>query len=93
MRGEYEVRVQARLGRSAGRDVGREMDREQSRAEEPATKASTAKASAAKPQSLEEIRREARENWLRLRQSRMQQPAEATPSAAKSRGRDDDLDR
>jgi ATP-dependent exoDNAse (exonuclease V) alpha subunit len=84
MREEYEVRVQARLSRSAGRDRGRE----QSSAAEPA-----AKPSAAKPQSLEDIRREARENWLRLRQSRLQEPVEAAPSAAVSRGRDDDLAR
>jgi ATP-dependent exoDNAse (exonuclease V) alpha subunit len=84
LREEYEVRVQARLSRSAGKDIGRE----QSSAAGPA-----AKASSAKPQSLEEIRREARENWLRLRQSKMQEPAESLPSAAVNRGRDDDLNR
>jgi ATP-dependent exoDNAse (exonuclease V) alpha subunit len=84
MREEYEARVQARLSRSAGRDVGRE----QSSAAEPA-----AKPSSAKPQSLEDIRREARENWLRLRQRRLQEPVEAAPSAAVNRGRDDDLTR
>jgi hypothetical protein len=96
LREEHEVRVQARLSRSAGRDVGREVGRdvgrnvgrEQSSSAEPA-----ARPSFAKPQSLEEIRREARENWLRLRQSRLQEPAETTPSAAVSRGRDDDLSR
>jgi hypothetical protein len=49
--------------------------------------------SSAKPQSLEEIRREARENWLRLRQSRLEARAEAAPTAAVSRDRDDDLNR
>jgi ATP-dependent exoDNAse (exonuclease V) alpha subunit len=78
LREQYEVRVQARLSRSAGRDIGRDVGREQS---------------AAKPQSLEEIRREARENWLRLRQSRMQESAESTAPAAVGRGRDDDLSR
>lgn len=88
LREEYEVRVQARLSRSAGRDIGRG----QSSAAGPAAR-EFAKVSSAKPQSLEEIRREARENWLRLRQSKLQAPAEATPSAAVSRGRDDDLNR
>jgi len=42
-------------------------------------------------QSLEEIRREARENWLRLRQSREQERAAA--DAAPAAGRDSDLER
>jgi hypothetical protein len=45
---------------------------------------------AAKPQSLEEIRREARENWLRMRQNRMQS-AGAAPAKTTDRARDDDL--
>ena len=47
------------------------------------------KAAAPKPQSLEDIRREAREDWLRMRQSR--QSSESTPSVPVDRGRDDDL--
>jgi hypothetical protein len=112
VREEYEVRVQARLSRSAGRDIardagrdagrdiardagrdaGRDIGREQSSAAGSAA-GEFAKVSSAKPQSLEEIRREAREKWLRLRQSRLQEPTEAAPSAAASRGRDDDLNR
>jgi hypothetical protein len=46
-------------------------------------------AAAARPQSLEDIRRDARENWLRLRQS--QGYAESPRSVAKDRTRDDDL--
>jgi ATP-dependent exoDNAse (exonuclease V) alpha subunit len=92
LREEYDVRVQARLSRSAGRgadrDVDRDVGREQSSAAGPA-----AKPSSTKPQSLEEIRREARENWLRLRQNRLQEPAEAAPAAGARRGRDDDLNR
>jgi ATP-dependent exoDNAse (exonuclease V) alpha subunit len=50
------------------------------------------KAAAVKPQSLEDIRRQARENWLRLRQSRMQ-AAESAPAKRTDCGRDDDLTR
>jgi ATP-dependent exoDNAse (exonuclease V) alpha subunit len=48
-----------------------------------------------KRQSLEDIRREARENWLRLRQSQRQGLAESAPSAAADKGRnlDDDITR
>jgi ATP-dependent exoDNAse (exonuclease V) alpha subunit len=50
-----------------------------------------------KPQSLEDIRREAREDWLRLRQSQTQthtqtkSHAESAPSVSLDRTRDDDL--
>jgi hypothetical protein len=59
-------------------------------AAEPATRAPVAK-----PQSLEDIRREARENWLRLRQSQIQGQghAEAAPVVTKDRVKNDDLTR
>jgi ATP-dependent exoDNAse (exonuclease V) alpha subunit len=41
------------------------------------------------PKSLEEIRREARENWLRMREGRAESVRAATPD----RGRDEDLSR
>jgi ATP-dependent exoDNAse (exonuclease V) alpha subunit len=47
----------------------------------------------AKPQSLEEIRREARENWLRMRQDRSQgsaQGPESTSALAANKALDDD---
>jgi ATP-dependent exoDNAse (exonuclease V) alpha subunit len=80
MRQDYESRVQARLERVAGRETHVPS--------EP-----TAKAPVAKPQSLEDIRREARENWLRLRQSQSQGHAESAPAATKDRARNDDLTR
>jgi len=54
--------------------------------------------SAAKPQSLEDIRRQAREDWLRLRQGHAEPTAAApgaaaTPGTATGRARDDDLAR
>jgi hypothetical protein len=50
------------------------------------------RATARKPQSLEDIRREARENWLRIRENRMQ-GREVAPVNHKERSRDDDLSR
>lgn len=49
--------------------------------------------SAAKPQSLEDIRREARECWLRLRQSKIEDQTQPSPSATVGRGRGDDFTR
>ena len=43
-----------------------------------------------KPQSLEDIRRDARENWLRLRLERTAD-SESAPAVPTERGRDDDL--
>jgi len=45
----------------------------------------------ARPRSTEEIRREAREAWLRLRESQLQGRAEPAPSVRKERAHDDDL--
>jgi ATP-dependent exoDNAse (exonuclease V) alpha subunit len=84
MREGYEVRVQARLSRAADRDI---VHGQSSAAE------SAAKPSPAPPQSLEDIRREARESWLRLRQSKLQKQAESAPSAEVGRGRGDDFAR
>jgi hypothetical protein len=58
----------------------------QARADKAAGRAAS---STAGPQSLEDIRREARENWLQLRQSRIQ-GSESAPSVL-APGRDDDL--
>lgn len=80
MRREYEGRVQARLERAAGREMHGPP--------EPA-----ASTPARKPQSLEDIRREARENWLRMRQSQSQGHADSAPVVPKDRVRNDDLTR
>jgi len=53
--------------------------------------AAASAASSNERQSLEEIRREARENWLRLRFGQRQDLAESETSAAVDRARDDDL--
>jgi ATP-dependent exoDNAse (exonuclease V) alpha subunit len=83
MRDEYQARVQARLEKVIGRDVPAPVE---SAAAEP-----TVKGAATKRQSLEDIRREARENWLRLRQSQTQERSESAPSVTRDRTRDDDL--
>jgi ATP-dependent exoDNAse (exonuclease V) alpha subunit len=87
IREDYQARVQARLSRDAARAIsaGAEAPPSLSHAKEPA----------AKPQSLADIRREARENWLRLRESQNQGqgPAESAPTATQKRAPDDDLAR
>jgi ATP-dependent exoDNAse (exonuclease V) alpha subunit len=73
LREEYENRVRARAEKSAAA----ESAAAEPAAAEPAEAESAAADSAAKivsirPQSMEEIRREARENWLRFKESRSQ---------------------
>ena len=83
LRAEYETRVVARLERS---EVSR-----------PAPQESHRDLPSAKRQTLEEIRREARENWLRMRQSPNQaqgeQALESSTSTKMNRHHDDDLAR
>jgi hypothetical protein len=80
MREEHQARVQARLDKVAAREA-------------PLPAEPAAAQPAAKPQSLEDIRREARENWLRLRQSQSQDHADSALSGANDRLRNDDLAR
>jgi ATP-dependent exoDNAse (exonuclease V) alpha subunit len=95
MRQEFEERVQVRRERAAGREehVPSEPALAKPAVPEPAVPGSAAKAPVAKPQSLEDIRREARENWLRLRQSQRQSQADSAPVVARGRVRNDDLTR
>jgi ATP-dependent exoDNAse (exonuclease V) alpha subunit len=81
IREQYQSRVHARLDKSAANTA------------EPRVPELPVRASAVKPQSLEDIRREARENWLRLRQKQLQGHTESARSATKGRGRDDDFTR
>jgi len=64
----------------------------QARVEARLAKTSSQQASP-KPQSLEEIRREARENWLRMRQDRSHGQDESTPASTLDRSRGEDLSR
>jgi ATP-dependent exoDNAse (exonuclease V) alpha subunit len=92
MREEYESRVQARQERAGGREMPVPSE---ATAAEPTAAEPTARAPVRKPQSLEDIRREARENWLRMRQSQSQGQAhaESAPVVTKDRVRNDDLTR
>jgi ATP-dependent exoDNAse (exonuclease V) alpha subunit len=92
IRAEYAARVQARLDRTAGQEASpagtnsaKLTANDDSMAAAPATRAT-----AVKPQSLQDIRREARENWLRIRERRVQ-GADAAPAKPTDRTHDDDL--
>ena len=95
MRREFEERLQVRRERAAGREehVPSEPALAKPTAAEPAVPEPAAKAPVTKPQSLEDIRREARENWLRLRQSQRQSQFDSAPVAPRDRVRNDDLTR
>lgn len=73
LREQYEARVRARLERNVTLSAAAPPDR-------------SATATTAKPQSLEEIRRQAREDWLRLREEMSAQAADR--QRAKSAARD-----
>ncbi len=97
MRREHESRVQARLERAAGREMhaaSAPTDAELA-APEPTVAVPATRAPTAKPQSLEDIQREARESWLRMRQSQIQGQShtESAPAVTKGRVRNDDLTR
>jgi ATP-dependent exoDNAse (exonuclease V) alpha subunit len=95
IREDYQARVQARAERTAGREAANAPEpngAKRAAAREEFT-APAATAPAAKPQSLEDIRREARENWLRQRQSQNRPAAESAPSVTANRVRGDGLER
>jgi hypothetical protein len=81
LRMEYQTRVQARLERQSARELpGQGMHAATERPD----------ANAHRPQTLEEIRRQSVENWLRLRRDAATQ-AEAEPVAVRARDKDDYL--
>ncbi len=92
MRTQYEARVAARQERSAGRGNSDAVERGagQRAAAETTAAAEPAAAPTVKPQSLEDIRRQAREDWLRYRQAQSQGGIEAAPSAVVDRGLGDE---
>ena len=87
LREEYQARLLTRVQAGLASVTSRET---LSTAESSAAIVGAASA-AVKPRSTEEIRREARENWLRLRQSQLQGRAEPALSVPKEKARDDDL--
>ena len=83
LREEHELRVQARRDRAASQSAAGQAD-------------GRTDGSATRPLGLEEIRRQARENWLRMRQESALNPGiDAREQAANGadRGLDDDLTR
>jgi ATP-dependent exoDNAse (exonuclease V) alpha subunit len=90
MREEYQVRLQARQQRVAGREPP-------NTAEPAGSERSAAEPTGGRPapkrQSLEDIQREARENWLRLRQNQSYGHADSASAVTKDRSHDDDLGR
>jgi ATP-dependent exoDNAse (exonuclease V) alpha subunit len=90
LREEHQARLHARLTKSAAREAHN--------ATEPGVPVPVvATGSAAKRQSLEEIRREARDNWLRLRfgegHAQGEHHAETSKSLEAGRAHDDDITR
>ena len=84
LRAEYQERLQARLERTTDKTASRTIERD-------------VKGPDARSQSLEDIRREARENWLRMRAERSPQADRGLDDSqipsTKDRIRDDDLAR
>jgi ATP-dependent exoDNAse (exonuclease V) alpha subunit len=83
MRAEYQARVQARQEMERTREVQAAPD--PAAAAPPATIAQT-------PQTLEDIRRQAREDWLRLRRASAKQSA-TEPAGVHERDNDEQLSR
>jgi hypothetical protein len=75
IRDEHQARVQVRLDKAA--------EEAKSAVPEP-----TIGVSAARPQSAEDVQREARENWLRYRQSLGQDGTESVADSKRARTRD-----
>jgi ATP-dependent exoDNAse (exonuclease V) alpha subunit len=106
MRMEYQARVQARMDRAAAQELRLPTEPDAMRARAAAQEQATARelmgrpadppgaGVAGKPRSLEEIRRQARENWARMRQAATEtSSAEQTRSAEQRRSHDDDFSR
>ena len=74
LRAEYQARIQARLERNAHRDAAA------SAAHRPTT-AQMNPQTQPQPQTLEDIRRQAREDWARYRQEALQRTAESAKPA------------
>jgi ATP-dependent exoDNAse (exonuclease V) alpha subunit len=89
MRADYDARVAAR---DAARDAAREAPLEPARDRAPPGEMSR-DSTTAPTRSLEDVRREARESWLRMRQQRSEAAPAADARRVSDHGRDDDLTR
>jgi hypothetical protein len=100
LREDYRARIEARLQRDAGAAAGAASNTAAAANTAVAAKTTAAPDAAAglkTPQTLEEIRRQAREDWLRMRQEAVNASAAKAPSAAAGQTRewvdDDQLSR
>jgi hypothetical protein len=84
LRKEYQERLDARRERDSGleRDFGRERDTDNAR--------DVSQDRQRKPPSLEEVRRQAREDWLKMREEMRDQSREQSRTGGE-RSRDDDF--
>jgi ATP-dependent exoDNAse (exonuclease V) alpha subunit len=87
VREEYQARLLARVQAA----LASVASRENSTTAESSAAMSGVKSASARPRSTEEIRREARESWLRLRESQLQGREDRVPAVSKEPVRDDDL--
>jgi ATP-dependent exoDNAse (exonuclease V) alpha subunit len=87
MRAEHQARVETRVQRAAAQFAD-------ASARPPVRTAATQAVGLQRPaQSLEDIRRQARENWLRLREQQQAAAPAPSKSAARTRAPDDDFGR
>jgi ATP-dependent exoDNAse (exonuclease V) alpha subunit len=91
LREDYRARIEARLQRDAVAAVGAASHTAAPTNTSVAAKTTAAPDAAAglkRPQSLEEIRRQAREDWLRMRQEAVNASSVKSPSAAAGQARE-----
>jgi ATP-dependent exoDNAse (exonuclease V) alpha subunit len=91
IRTDYNARVQARRERTAEREISAAEAAHLSAPEPPAPAAPQSSSSHAASRSSEEIRREARENWLRMRAEQGRSPV-TSPSETRANDRANDRD-
>jgi ATP-dependent exoDNAse (exonuclease V) alpha subunit len=92
LRMEYQARVQARFERDAAH--GPRSPGELTAAREASAEREASAAREARPQTLEEIRRQAREDWLRMRQDATKKSETSQERGnVQERGNDDHLSR
>jgi hypothetical protein len=97
LREDYRARIEARLQRHAGTAAGAASNTpvasdtaaaSNTVAAAKTTAAPDAAAGLNRPQTLEEIRRQAREDWLRMRQEAVNASSAKSPSAAAGQTRE-----
>jgi ATP-dependent exoDNAse (exonuclease V) alpha subunit len=88
IRADFEARENLRLGRSRDHPEAEHASSRGDGAATQPTSPSPPGETSVRPPTLADMQRQARENWLRVRQ----ELAERSPESARSRGRDDDND-